>query len=229
METSIKKLYAIEEFGDLGSGLKIAMRDLEIRGAGNLLGHQQSGYINAVGYDLYQKILRETVESIQEEALPVDYIKHRMPMVDAAVDIDTEMYLPNEYINSPSEKVAIYHRLLNLDNLHLIDNLANELQDRFGPLPEPVQKLIAMVKIKKLASQFYIKHVKIHKDKMSIIFDQRATEKEVFIEKELPRYINQKMTELQFFQSKELKAVLTLKGKKDMERITFAINFLRNL
>ena len=228
-ETSIKKLYAIEEFGDLGSGLKIAMRDLEIRGAGNLLGHQQSGYINAVGYDLYQKILRETVESIQEEALPEDYIKHRMPMVDAAVDIDTEMYLPDDYINSPSEKVAIYHRLLNLDNLHLIDNLANELQDRFGPLPEPVQKLIAMVKIKKLASQYYIKHVKIHNDKMSIIFDQRATEREVFIEKELPRYINQKMTELQFFQSKELKAVLTLKGRKDMERITFAINFLRNL
>ena len=69
------------------------MRDLEIRGAGNLLGHQQSGYINAVGYDLYQKILRETVESIQEEALPEDFIKHRIPLVDASVDIDTEFDL----------------------------------------------------------------------------------------------------------------------------------------
>ena len=228
-DTSIKKLYAIEEFGDLGSGLKIAMRDLEIRGAGNLLGHQQSGYINAVGYDLYQKILRETVESIQEEALPEDFIKHRMPLVDASVDIDTEMYLPDDYINSPSEKVSIYHRLLNLDNLHLIDSLANELQDRFGSLPNPVQKLIAMVKIKKLASQLYIKQVKINNLKMTLTFDSRATEKESFIDKELPRYINQKIAELQFIQSKELKANITLKGQTDMERITFAKNFLRNL
>lgn len=228
-DTSIKKLYAIEEFGDLGSGLKIAMRDLEIRGAGNLLGHQQSGYINAVGYDLYQKILRETVESIQEEALPEDFVKHRMPLVDASVDIDTEMYLPDEYINSPSEKVSIYHRLLNLDNLHLIDSLANELQDRFGPLPDPVQKLITMAKIKKLASQLYIKQVRINKNKMILTFESKATEKEAFIEKELPRYINQKIAELQFIQSKELKANITLKGQTDMERITFAKNFLRNL
>ena len=228
-ESSIKKLYAIEEFGDLGSGLKIAMRDLEIRGAGNLLGHQQSGYINAVGYDLYQKILRETVESIQEEALPEDFIKRRMPVVDASVDIDTEMFLPDDYIPSPSEKVAIYHRLLNLDNLHLIDNLANELRDRFGPLPRPVEKLIAMVKIKKQASQLYIRQVKIHKNKMTLTFDSRATEKESFIEKELPRYINQKIAELQFIQSKELKAVISLNGKTDMDRIDFAKNFLRSI
>jgi len=228
-ESSIKKLYAIEEFGDLGSGLKIAMRDLEIRGAGNLLGHQQSGYINAVGYDLYQKILRETVESIQEEALPEDFIKRRMPVVDASVDIDTEMFLPDDYIPSPSEKVAIYHRLLNLDNLHLIDNLANELRDRFGPLPRPVEKLIAMVKIKKQASQLYIRQVKIHKNKMTLTFDSRATEKESFIEKELPRYINQKIAELQFIQSKELKAVISLNGKTDKDRIDFAKNFLRSI
>jgi transcription-repair coupling factor (superfamily II helicase) len=228
-ESSIKKLYAIEEFGDLGSGLKIAMRDLEIRGAGNLLGHQQSGYINAVGYDLYQKILRETVESIQEEALPEDFVKHRMPAVDASVDIDTEMFLPDDYIPSPSEKVTIYHRLLNLDNIHLIDNLANELRDRFGPLPRPVEKLIAMVKIKKQASQLYIKQVKIHKNKMTLVFDSRATEKESFIEKELPRYIHQKTADLQFIQSKELKAVISLNGETDMDRIDFAKNFLRSL
>lgn len=228
-ESSIKRLYAIEEFGELGSGLKIAMRDLEIRGAGNLLGHQQSGYINAVGYDLYQKILGETVESIQEEALPQDFIKHRMPAVDASVDIDTEMFLPDDYIPSPSEKVSIYHRLLNLDNPHLIDSLANELRDRFGPLPVPVEKLIAMVKIKKQASQLYIRQVKIHKNKMTLIFDSRATEKESFIEKELPRYINQKMAELQFVQSKELKAVINLNGKTDMDRIDFAKNFLRSI
>lgn len=228
-DISIKKLYAIEEFSDLGSGLKIAMRDLEIRGAGNLLGHQQSGFINAVGYDLYQKILRETVESIQEESLPEDFIKHRLPVVDASVDIDTEMYIPDEYINSPTEKVAIYHRLLNLDNIHLIDGLANELRDRFGPLPSPVERLIEMVKIKKLASQLYIKQVKIRGHKMTLVFDPKATEREAFIEKELPRYINQKMAELRFVQSKEFKAEINLNGRSDADRITFAKNFLRNL
>jgi transcription-repair coupling factor (superfamily II helicase) len=228
-ENSIKRLYAIEEFGDLGSGLKISMRDLEIRGAGNLLGHKQSGFMNAVGYDLYQKILRDTVQSIQEETLPEDFLQQRMPIVDATVDIDAETYLPDDYINSASEKVVIYHRLLNLDNLHLIDNLANELKDRFGPLPEPSENLIEMVKIKKLASQRYIKQVKIRRNEMNICFDPRATEKEFFIEKELPKYINQKIADLKFSQSEELKATITLKGKTDKDQISFAKYFLRNL
>jgi len=228
-ENSIKRLYAIEEFGDLGSGLKISMRDLETRGAGNLLGHRQSGFMNAVGYDLYQKILRDSVQSIQEETLPEDFLQQKMPIVDASVDIDAETYLPDDYINSASEKVVIYHRLLNLDNLHLIENLAIELKDRFGPLPEPSQNLIEMVKIKKLASQLYIKQVKIRKSEMNIYFDPRATEKEPFIEKELPKYINQKIADFKFSQSTELKATLTLKGKTDRDRILFAKYFLRNL
>ena len=228
-ETAIKRLYAIEEFGDLGSGLKIAMRDLEIRGAGNLLGHQQSGFINAVGYDLYQKILRETVEDLQQATLPDAYLQDHMPKVDAKVDIDTEMFLPDDYVNSANEKVMIYHRLLNLDALHLIDNLVRELRDRFGPLPEPTQKLIEMVKIKKLASHLYIKQVKVHQQKMILIFDERATEKERFIEQVLPKFINQNMANIFFSQGKELKVTVHLKGRSDLDRIRFAKNFLLNL
>jgi transcription-repair coupling factor (superfamily II helicase) len=205
------------------------MRDLEIRGAGNLLGHNQSGFINAVGYDLYQKILQETVETIQEEKLPEHYLQDRMPIVDASVDIDTEMYFPDDYIPSPNEKVIIYHRLLNLDNLQLIDNLAHELRDRFGPLPEPAEKLIEMVKIKKLASQLYIKQVKIRKQQMTLVFDEKATTKDAFIEKQLPRYINQTIAPLKFVQTEQLKAVVTITGKNDPERMTFAKYFLRNL
>ncbi len=227
--TAIKRLYAIEEFGDLGSGLKIAMRDLEIRGAGNLLGHKQSGFINAVGYDLYQKILKEAVESMQQATLPDEFFEDRMPEVDAAVDIDAEMYLPDDYINAPNEKVVIYHRLLNLSDMSLIDELVRELRDRFGPLPEPAQKLIEMVKIKKLASRLFIKHVKISRNKLILIFDERATAKDAFIDKQLPRYINQKMTDLKFSQTEKLKAIVQLKGNDQMERITFAKYFLRNI
>ncbi|RMG65161.1 MAG: transcription-repair coupling factor, partial [Calditrichaeota bacterium] len=228
-ETALKRLYAIEEFADLGSGMKIAMRDMEIRGAGNLLGHQQSGFINTVGYDLYQKILREAVEAIQEETLPEDFLKNRMPEVDAAVDVDSDLYIPEDYIPSPSEKVAIYHRLLNLDSINLIDGLVREVRDRFGPLPEEVSKLIDMVKIKKLASRLYVKHVKIVKDRMWLTFDQRAVEKDLFVEQILPRFINQTMTRLKFDQTRGFKVLVQLKGNSELERLGFAKNFLQAL
>jgi transcription-repair coupling factor (superfamily II helicase) len=228
-ELSLKRLYAIEEFGDLGSGLKIAMRDLEIRGAGNLLGHKQSGFINAVGYDLYRKILQEAVEAIQNETLPESFLEDRMPRVDAAVDIDAEVYLPNDYIADPNEKVIIYHRLVNLDEMSMVDNLVGELRDRFGPLPKPAQNLVEMVKIKKLASRLYIKHVKLTKQKLVLTFDKRATDRDVFIEKELPRYINQTIAPLKFVQTDQLKATITVNGKTPEDRIGFAKFFLQNI
>ncbi len=228
-ETSLKRLYAIEEFSDLGSGLKIALRDLEIRGAGNLLGHQQSGYINAVGYDLYQKILQESVEKLQEETLPADLIQQKMPVVDATVEADAEMYIPDEYIESGNEKVLIYHRLLNLDSMVSIDNLVKELEDRFGPLPQPAEALVEMVKIKKLASQRHIRQVKIFKNRMILTLDERITDKDFFIEKELPRYINQKITTINFSQTENLKVHVDLKGKDTRDYLSFAKNFLQNI
>lgn len=228
-ETALKRLYAIEEFSDLGSGLKIAIRDLEIRGAGNLLGHQQSGYINAVGYDLYQKILRESVHKLQEETLPDELLPDRPITVDAAVDVDTEVFIPDSYISSSNEKVLIYHRLLNLDTLVSIDDITRELRDRFGPLPSQVLNLIEMVKIKKLASQRFIKHLKIYKNKMTLTLDEKITEKDFFIEKELPRYINQKMAQLNFSQTDGLKINVSLSGKNTNDYISFAKNFLHAL
>ncbi len=228
-DTSLKRLYAIEEFSDLGSGLKIALRDLEIRGAGNLLGHQQSGYINTLGYDLYQKILQESVHRLQEDSLPAELLEKRAPLVDATVDVDTDIFIPDDYIESGNEKVLIYHRLLNLDSLTSIDNLARELRDRFGAPPPPVVKLIEMVKIKKLASQRFIKQVKINRSRMILTVDERITEKDFFIEKELPRYINQKMAPVNFSQTEGLKIRVDLKGKETIDHLAFAKNFLQNL
>ncbi|MGH1364280.1 MAG: transcription-repair coupling factor [Calditrichia bacterium] len=228
-DLALKRLYAIEEFADLGSGLKIAMRDLEIRGAGNLLGHKQSGFINAVGYDLYQKILQETIESMQQETLPEQLIIDRMPVVDASVEIDAELYFPDDYITAPNEKVIIYHRLLNLENVNLIDDVVSELKDRFGPLPEPALKLIEMVKIKKLASKLYVKQAKIKRHQMTLTFDEKITSKDTFVEKELPRYINQTEAHLKFVQTDKLKVVVDLKGSTQLDKISFAKYFLLNL
>ena len=228
-DTALKRLYAIEEFSDLGSGLKIALRDLEIRGAGNLLGHQQSGYINAIGYDLYQKILQESVQKIQEDTLPEQLLNRRIPQVDATVEVEVEIFIPDDYIQSGNEKVLIYHRLLNLDSLVSIDNLLKELRDRFGPPPPPVLNLIEMVKIKKMAGQHYIKKVKIHKNRMILTLDKQISEQDFFIEQELPRYINQKMAPLQFSQTEGLKVIVELKGSNPAEYLVFAKNFLQNL
>lgn len=228
-ETSLKRLYAIEEFSELGSGLKIAMRDLEIRGAGNMLGHQQSGYINAVGFDLYQKILKDAVNDIQDETLPEELIKKRVPVVDTTVEIDTETFIPDEYVASSNEKVLIYHRLLNLQSMLSIDNFVKELRDRFGPLPIEAQKLIVMVKIKLLASQRFIKQVKIFRKQMTLILDDKVVEKDFFIEKELPRYINQKIAPVNFSQTDGLRVHINLVGKNTLDHLTFAKNFLQNL
>jgi transcription-repair coupling factor (superfamily II helicase) len=228
-DSSMKRLYAIEEFTELGSGLKIALRDLEIRGAGNLLGHQQSGYIQAVGYDLYQKILQESVHRLKTETLPEELIPPASPKVDAAVEVDTEVYIPDDYIESGSEKVLIYHRLLNLDSLVSIDNLAKELNDRFGASPPEVQRLIEMVKIKKLAGQRQVRQVKIFKNKMTLTIDKKTTDDSFFIENELPRYINQTMTQLTFSQTDGFKIHVDLKGNDTFDRLSFAKNFLQNL
>jgi transcription-repair coupling factor (superfamily II helicase) len=228
-DLAIKRLYAIEEFSELGSGLKIAMRDLEIRGAGNMLGHQQSGYINAVGYDLYQKILQETVDRVKEDKLPVELIQNNMPKVDASVDTDIPMYIPDNYIESGTEKVMIYHRLLNLESLNAIDDLAKELRDRFGPIPVQVSHLIDMVKIKRLASLRYIKHVKIKQKKMVLILDQKIVDSSDFIEKELPRYINQTFTPVNFSQTQGFKVHVNLIGKSQIDILSYAKNFLHSL
>ncbi|GAB4342756.1 MAG: transcription-repair coupling factor [Calditrichia bacterium] len=228
-EIAIKRLYAIEEFADLGSGLKIAMRDLEIRGAGNLLGHQQSGYINAVGYDLYQKILQDTVDELRSESLPELALEKRRPKVDASVDVDVETYIPDEYIGAGNEKVMIYHRLLNLESLSAIDTLVSELKDRFGRLPHPTQALIEMVKIKKLASERLIKHVKIHRHQLTLTIDEKIAESDRFVDEELPRYINQTIAPVNFSQTKGFKIHVKIAGKTDLDRLSFAKNFLQNI
>ena len=228
-DVSLKRLYAIEEFSELGSGLKIAMRDLEIRGAGNMLGHKQSGYINAVGYDLYQKILRNAVDELKEIALPEKMTVQQLPQVDATVDVDTDMYIPDDYIESGNEKVMIYHRMLNLESMGSIDNFVMELKDRFGPLPPQAQKMIEMVKIKKLASQRFIKSVKIVKNKLTLILDNKIIESEYFIEKELPRYINQKVAPVNFSQTNGFKVFVNLQGQHAMDYLSFTKNFLQKL
>jgi transcription-repair coupling factor (superfamily II helicase) len=136
-----KRLRAIFEATELGAGFRIAMKDLEIRGAGNLLGAEQSGFMNSVGFDLYCKLLAEAVQELQGKKVEV-------VAPSATVDLPLDAYLPDDYIGDRALKVNFYQRLANLSRPEQVEAMVAEMKDRFGVPPPPVQNLLAMVRLK---------------------------------------------------------------------------------
>ncbi|HJA65181.1 MAG TPA: transcription-repair coupling factor [Candidatus Mediterraneibacter cottocaccae] len=147
-EVAEKRLAAIREFTDLGSGIKIAMRDLEIRGAGNLLGEAQSGHMEAVGYDLYCKMLNEAVRRLkggEEEEI-----------YSTTLDINVDAYIPESYIRNEYQKLDVYKRIAAIESEEEIDDMTEELIDRFGDIPRKVQQLLHIAALKNLAHSAYV-------------------------------------------------------------------------
>ena len=151
-ETAEKRLAAIREYTDLGSGFKIAMRDLELRGAGNLLGAQQHGHMNAVGYDLYCKMLNEAVK----EAKGI----HTMEDFETSVDLNVDAYIPDSYISNEFQKLDIYKRIAGIETQQDYDDMLEELLDRFGEPGKAVLNLLAIAKLKAIAHQGYVTEIK---------------------------------------------------------------------
>ncbi|GHO52146.1 transcription-repair coupling factor [Ktedonobacter robiniae] len=141
-----KRLRAIFEATELGAGFRIAMKDLEIRGAGNLLGGEQSGFMNTIGFDLYCKLLAEAIQEIQGKPVEVAGIA-------TSVDLPLDSYLPDDFIGDRTLKVNFYQRLANLSQPEQVEAMEAELTDRFGPLPAPVQNLLSLVRLKVQAAQ----------------------------------------------------------------------------
>lgn len=151
-EVAEKRLMAIKEFTDLGSGFKIAMRDLEIRGAGNLLGAKQHGHMEAVGYDLYCKMLNEAVKSIKGITTEDDFI--------TTVELDVDAFIPPSYIVNEFQKLDIYKRIAGIENQAECDDMKEELIDRFGGIPVAVQNLLRVALIRVHAHKLFITEVK---------------------------------------------------------------------
>ena len=147
-EVAEKRLAAIREFTDLGSGIKIAMRDLEIRGAGNLLGEAQSGHMEAVGYDLYCKMLNEAVMQLKGGGEEEIYT--------TTVDINIDAYIPDSYIKNEYQKLDVYKRIAAIETEEEMDDMMEELIDRFGDIPKKVQQLLHIAAIKGLAHSAYV-------------------------------------------------------------------------
>ncbi len=153
-----KRLEAIREFTELGAGYQIALRDLEIRGAGNLLGSEQHGFIASVGFDLYTQLLADAVRELR--GLPQE------AEVDPAIDIPVDAYLPDGYTNAASAKVELYKRLVSAKSLEEIEALAEEIEDRFGPVPAPVLRLLQISRVRVLAKGLKIVQIAYKKDRV---------------------------------------------------------------
>lgn len=165
-----KRLEAVEQFSDLGSGFQIAMKDLEIRGAGDLLGGEQSGFINEMGFDTYQKIMQEALEELQNDVEfenlfenEEDRKKLFKSTKDVNIDTDFELMFPDSYISSTEERLQLYQRLSEMENAQQLSHIEGELKDRFGELPKEAVNLLKSVELKWLAADIGFEKIVVKK------------------------------------------------------------------
>jgi transcription-repair coupling factor (superfamily II helicase) len=167
-EDAERRLQVLEHHTELGSGYRVALKDLELRGAGNLLGAEQSGFVHAVGFELYLRMLGETVRRVQlgdqaPKAVPAD------------VSLDLPAYLPDDYIASQEAKLDIYRRLTALTDPGAIEALRAEVRDRFGPPSAPVQHLFATALLRLVGGEMGIEGIMVHGDEARVTFRDSAT------------------------------------------------------
>lgn len=165
-ELAMKRLQIISDFTELGSGFKIAMKDLEVRGAGNLLGREQSGDIYAVGFDLYLKLLEEAVEKLSHE--------HYEPEEEAYLELTYTGYIPDDYVPQPQIKMELYKKIASINVQEDLESLIQEINDRFGPMPEEVSSLLALAELRILCKTLHIKTLKEKKHWVEIEFGKVA-------------------------------------------------------
>ncbi|KRM96237.1 transcription-repair coupling factor [Liquorilactobacillus aquaticus DSM 21051] len=200
-EISEKRLEAIKDFTELGSGFKIAMRDLSIRGAGNLLGKQQHGFIDSVGYDLYTQMLKDAVSKKQG--------KSERPRTDCEINFELEAYLPDSYIDDQRQKIEMYKRIRNFDSKEQYQEVQTDLIDRFGDYPEEVANLLQIGLLKMNADRALIQTITQTKNNVTMTFS-----------KDVARYITAKQL-LQAISKTSLQA--TISDKSGQMQVVFVI------
>ena len=172
-DDSRKRIKAIEAYSELGSGIKIAMKDLEIRGAGNLLGAEQSGFINNIGFETYQKILKEAMSELSNqefENLKIESSSLLGNLNDANIETDISALIPDDYVNIISERMNLYKRISLLKNEFELKEFKREINDRFGKIPKEVKNLFELIQVKWIVNKFFIEKLIIKKGIMIGVF-----------------------------------------------------------
>ena len=206
-EVAEKRLHAIREFTDLGSGFKIAMRDLEIRGAGNLLGAEQHGHMQAVGYDLYCKMLDEAVKEEKGIKQQEDF--------ETTIDLEVNAFIPPKYIPNEFQKLDIYKRIAAIESQEEYEDMLEELLDRFGDPPKAVQNLLFIANLKAMAHKAYIQEIKQTGQDVKITMFERAKVNPAGFPPILEKFKNNltmRLEETPYF-------MLSLKGRRPKESL----------
>jgi len=215
-----KRLTAIEQFSDLGSGFQIAMRDLDIRGAGNLLGGEQSGFISEIGFDMYQKILQEAIDELKEKEFKDLYAEELATkdfVRDCQLETDFEIMIPDSYITNIGERLSIYRSLDNVETEDKLGELKEELIDRFGEIPKPTQELFNAIKLRWIA-----KHIGLEK----LVLKQKKLIGYFIANQESPYYQSAKFTMvLKFIQDNPYKC----KMKERNDKLTLVFENVTNV
>ena len=191
---AVRRLQAIEEFTELGSGLQLAMRDLEIRGAGNLLGAEQSGFIIDIGFELFQKILDEAVTELKNEefadvfGIKEEDIKPKFSNEDIQIELDVDALFPTDFIPNETDRFIFYKKLYKVKDYKELNDIVNEIQDRYGKLPRPARNLIYAVKVRIAAIETGFVKIIIKSDKMICEFPPQ--DKNDYYEKAFPLVID---------------------------------------
>ena len=214
-EVADKRLKAIKEFTEFGSGFKIAMRDLEIRGAGSLLGEVQHGHLEQVGYDTYCNLLDEVVKEIQGEKIVQE--------IDVQIDLDVTSYIPDEYISDSSQKIEIYQDIALCKNEEDIQNIVDEMIDRFGNMPEQIENLLDIARIKNLCKKIGINKVQGRRNFVLFIFETQ--ELNININELVQKYRNR----IKFTQGIKPQITLALEDSSEKGTLKEVMEFLKGL
>lgn len=226
-----RRLQAIEEFSDLGSGFNVAMRDLDIRGAGNLLGGEQSGFISEIGFDMYHKILDEAVQELRNDEFKSLFEEDEKPSetsTDCQVDTDLDIMIPDHYVSNISERLSLYTELSKIDNDTDLIKFRDNLKDRFGDLPMPVKALLYSVRLKHLGMRLGWHKIRIKNGKLLGYFpDENNTH--YYSSDLFGKIMSQVNTHHNLFSLKQKGNQLLLVTEQQMGQIKDFVTCLRNL
>jgi len=228
--TALKRLRTIEEFTELGSGFQIAMRDLQIRGAGNILGGEQSGFIVSLGSELYFKILEDAIKELKYEQ-GGQLLQEKENLPETKVDLNVDAYIPDYYILQPETRVHFYKKMVELSDYKQVLEIENEMRDRFGKLPVEAKNLLYLVEMKLLGTQLELKRVKIVSNEMYIQFciDGKLSSQEL-IQQRLVSIVNKTSNAATFIQTGENELGMKVQLPKQLnDQLNAARNFLQSL
>jgi len=233
-KNTLRRLQAIEEFTELGSGFNLAMRDLEIRGAGNMLGGEQSGFIMEMGFEMYTKILEEAVGELKEEEFSELFAKEvsvSRPLVETQVDADLDAYIPEIYVESDTERLDIYRRIYRTTTEREVDDIRLELVDRYGAPMEEVENLFTLAKLRVAASHSGFRKLELNKRTLRLFLPSEEDKK--FYENGAFQALMAKVSQMESFQLKQEGKNLFLqtyvKSFEGVERVSEAMSIIEKV